>query len=133
MERLKELIKICKAYKIDIRDDYDEEKGTISLSYVPDSVKKRSTKTENYYSGEYVFVPGERRIVFSSWYEDHHNGNAHDVQHQIIELNDDELYIMMKREHEHFEFLIKKKLKDIVINELVEARFQSIMNGTYFG
>ena len=99
---------------------------------MPDSVKARCPKQENYRDSDYELLLKTKQVLFSSWFEDHHNGNAHDMQETLIDLTEEEFRAMIKKEEGYFESFLKGKLREIILQELVEARYQSIMNGTYF-
>ena len=132
MERLKQLIDLCKFYKIDThrtydRRHYDIETGKIPVEYAPDSVKARFPKQESYRVNDYELWIEPRQVCFTSWFEDHHNGNAHDIQKTLIDLTPEEFRAMIKNEEDYFETLLKGRLREIILQELVDARFQLIM------
>jgi hypothetical protein len=138
MERLKKLIDLCRFYKIDTRQTYDRrnydiEKDSIPITSVPDSVKARFPKQANYRNQEYDLLTKTKQVLFSSWYEDYHNRNAHDIQETLIDLTEEEFREMIKSEEGYFESFLKDELREIILQELVEARFHKIMNAANFG
>jgi len=99
---------------------------SLSLSRIPDSVKKRFIKREYCDYSSDTFLLKDKQIKHNTWEEDHHSGRICYNSTQLIDLDENEFNEIVKFKSDYFETLAKGKIQEMVIEELVEARFQSI-------
>jgi len=128
MEKLKQLINLCIISKIDISKDYDQNEKSVCVLRIPDSLTDSLYKRINAYSDhcEYEFYLENRQLKYSTWYEDHHSGSSYDYQSIFIDLTNEELNEIVKHLSDYFETKLKIKLQEIILQELVEARYKQL-------
>jgi len=129
MERLKKLIEICKPMGIKL-DGYNEKYQTITFQYYAHCRKFLNPLiTKGYH--QFSFNMNTGVLEFSQWEESGHNGSEFDSETRIIELTEDELKLLMHSFSFNLENKYKEHLKEKIINELVDARYDEIMQDIY--
>jgi hypothetical protein len=125
MEKIQKLIKLCKRHEV-----FVEELNTLSNNHfrfkkLPFQIIK--IKLEEDYTADFEFTIDTGKLKMMSWWVDHHSGSHHDYKEVEISLSEEEQQMFITHFEKSLEYLLKVKLKEEIIKEMVNDRYDLYM------
>lgn len=137
MQDLKKTLDLCVKHKaltntskLSSENYYDVENNYIHFHHVPidNFIKDKKLEIKEYHY--FNFNLENKKLELHTWNEGYHNGNILSYQEKFIDLTEEELQKLIQYFKFNYTLDLKKKLREEVIQELVDKKYDEIWKTT---